>query len=277
MRENNKIAPFLKWVGGKRQLLLPLIECIPKNFNRFYEPFVGAGAVLLSLQPARAVINDSNEELINVYKVIKEKPKALVDDLKNHKNEPEYFYRLRSIDREEDYKNLSEVQRASRIIYLNKTCYNGLYRVNRAGKFNAPFGRYKNPNFVNEPTIMAVSRYLNENSIEILNEDFEVALQGIDKDDFIYFDPPYVPLTKSSNFTGYVRGGFNSGDQLRLKNLCDKLNKQGIRFLLSNSATEPIFDLYKDYQIRQIKANRIINSNSAKRGQINELLIRNYS
>ncbi|MGB0880933.1 MAG: DNA adenine methylase [Polaribacter sp.] len=276
MKKNKLISPFLKWVGGKRQLMPAIKELIPKNYSNYYEPFIGGGAVLFNLQPKKAVINDFNKELINVYKTIKENPEALISDLKTHKNESDYFYDLRALDREENFKNLSTIKKASRVIYLNKTCYNGLYRVNNSGEFNSPFGRYKNPNIVNETTIKAVSKYLNTSDITILNNDFEEALKGIKKESFVYFDPPYDPVSTSSNFTGYVQGGFDIYEQVRLKDLCDTLDKKGVKFLLSNSATQFIEDLYKDYKISYVKANRSINSNGKKRGEIDEVLIRNY-
>ncbi|WP_369998111.1 DNA adenine methylase [Winogradskyella sp.] len=276
MKKNKLIAPFLKWVGGKRQLMPAIKELIPKNYTNYYEPFIGGGAVLFDLQPKNAVINDFNEELINVYQTIKENPEELISDLKTHKNESDYFYDLRALDREDNFENLSNIKKASRVIYLNKTCYNGLYRVNNSGEFNSPFGRYKNPNIVNETTIRAVSKYLNTNKITILNGDFEEALKGIKKGSFVYFDPPYHPVSASSNFTGYVQGGFDMYEQVRLRDLCNKLNEKGINFLLSNSATQFIEDLYKDYKISYVKANRSINSNAKKRGEIDEVLIRNY-
>jgi DNA adenine methylase len=276
MKKNKLIAPFLKWVGGKRQLMPAIKELIPKNYTNYYEPFIGGGAVLFDLQPKKAVLNDFNDELINVYQTIKENPEELISDLKTHKNESDYFYDLRVLDREETFENLSNIKKASRVIFLNKTCYNGLYRVNNSGEFNSPFGRYKNPNIVNETTIRAVSKYLNTNDITILNKDFEEALKGIKKGSFVYFDPPYHPVSASSNFTGYVQGGFDMYEQVRLRDLCDKLDKEGVKFLLSNSATLFIEDLYKDYKISYVKANRSINSNAKKRGEVDEVLIHNY-
>ena len=276
MNQNKLIAPFLKWVGGKRQLMSAIKDLIPKNYTNYYEPFIGGGAVLFGLQPKKAVINDCNEELINVYQTIKENPEELIFDLKTHKNESDYFYKLRGLDREKKFENLSNVKKASRVIYLNKTCYNGLYRVNSSGEFNSPFGRYKNPNIVNETTIKAVSKYLNNNDITILNEDFEESVKKTKKNVFVYFDPPYHPVSTNSNFTGYVQGGFDKDKQCRLKCLCDELDEKGVKFLLSNSATQFIEELYKDYNISYVKANRAINSNGKKRGEIDEVLIRNY-
>lgn len=277
IKEHTVISPFLKWVGGKRQLMPAIKELIPLNYSMYYEPFVGGGAVLFNLQPKKAVINDFNEELINVYRVIKNQPEELISDLRIHKNEPEYYYALRAVDREENYKNLSEIKRASRVIYLNKTCYNGLYRVNSSGQFNTPFGKYKNPNIINEKAIKAVSQYLNSNEITILNKDFEEVVLRAAEGSFVYFDPPYHPISKSSSFTAYVQGGFDIDEQIRLRDLCHRLNERGIKFLLSNSATKLIEDLYKDYEIKYVKATRAINSNAKKRGEIKEVLIRNYN
>ena len=276
MKSNKLVTPFVKWVGGKRQLLPVIQEKIPKKFSRYHELFIGGGALLFHLQPKKANINDVNEELINTYNVIKNNVNELIEDLKTHKNESDYFYELRALDRTPDFDLLTDIKRASRVIYLNKTCYNGLYRVNSSGEFNSPFGKYKNPNIVNEFTLKAVSNYLNSNDIRITNLDFESAARGLRKNDFVYLDPPYDPISKSSNFTGYSQGGFGRNEQNKLKELCDKLNSKGSKFLLSNSATPFIIELYKDYNISYVKANRSINSDSSKRGEIDEVLIKNY-
>ena len=276
MKKNKLVAPFLKWVGGKRQLMPTITELMPKNFTDYYEPFVGGGAVLFHTQPKNAVINDLNEDLINVYNTIKKNPEELIKDLKTHKNESEYFYDLRILDRTEGFEKLSNIKKASRIIYLNKTCFNGLYRVNNSGEFNSPFGRYKNPNIVNEITIRAVSKYLNNNKIQIFSKDYEEVLENIEKGSFVYFDPPYHPVSKSSSFTGYIQGGFDMYDQTRLRDLCIKLDKKGIKFMLSNSAVPLIEDIYKEFNITYVKANRSINSNGRKRGEVDEVIIRNY-
>jgi DNA adenine methylase len=273
------LSPFLKWAGGKRQILSAIVEHLPDDFNacRYIEPFVGGGAVLLHLQPTKATINDLNTELVNVYRTIKDNPDALINDLKKHENNSSYFYAIRNLDRNPDYSNLSNIERASRIIYLNKTCFNGLFRVNRDGQFNVPFGNYKNPNIINEPVLRAVSKYLNSNAIELLNEDYETVLDLLEHDSFVYLDPPYHPISSSSGFTGYVQGGWGIDDQIRLKEACDKLTTKGIKFLLSNSSSDIIKDLYRHYNINVIKAVRAINSDGAGRGKIDELLIRNYS
>ena len=278
VRNNKLVIPFLKWVGGKRQLIPSIVAHLPNNIREYnyIEPFIGGGAILFYLQPHNAIINDLNKELINVYEVIKNNLNELILDLKNHKNDSDYFYKIRALDRSNDFENLHPVLRASRVIYLNKTCFNGLYRVNNAGEFNAPFGRYKNPNIVNEPTLKAVHKYLNSNNIQIFNKEYSEILRKLDKKSFVYLDPPYHPISENSNFTGYVQGGWNIFDQVDLKTTCDELTKNGIKFLLSNSSSGFIKDLYKDYKIFTVKANRAINSNGADRGEVAEVLIRNY-
>jgi len=273
----NKLAqPFLKWAGGKRQLLPEIRKYIPKKINTYYEPFLGAGAVLFDIQPKKAVINDINTELINTYIAIRDHVDELINDLKKHKNEKEYFYAIRDLDRKEEFKKLSLVERASRIIYLNKTCFNGLFRVNSQGHFNVPFGKYKNPQIVNEIVLRAVHNYLNSNDITILNVDFEKAVENAKKGDFIYFDPPYDPVSDTSSFTGYSLYGFDKDDQIRLRDLFVELDKRGCKVLLSNSATDFIKDLYKDFHIEVVSANRNINANASRRGKIDEVLVMNY-
>lgn len=272
------VTPVLKWVGGKRQLLPEIKKYIPKRYTTYYEPFLGGGAVLFELQPKKAIVNDLNTELINVYRIIKDSPYELINELKKFKNDEETFYAIRNIDRnKEKFEKLNPIQKAARIIYLNKTCFNGLYRVNSSGEFNSPFGRYKNPNIVNDKTILAVNKYFNTNEITFKNTDFEESLSDISKGSFVYLDPPYDPVSKTSNFTGYNQGGFGDEEQIRIKTMCDKLTKKGIKFLLSNSATSFIKELYKDYTIEIVNAKRCVNSRADKRGEIEEVLIRNYA
>ena len=269
--------PVVKWVGGKRQLLTEIDKFIPSHFSTYYEPFLGGGAVFFYLQPKKAVVNDINEELINLYQVIQDNVEELIEDLKKHKNKPDYFYSIRELDRDtEVYKKLNPVERASRIHYLNKTCYNRLFRVNSQGQFNVPFGRYKNPNIVNETTLRAVSNYFNSAKITFKCCDFEEALEGARKGSFVYFDPPYDPISDTSSFTGYDKGGFDRQEQIRLKKLCDKLDDKGIKFLLSNSETDFILDLYRDYKIETVNAKRSINSKGNKTGEVNEEVVLNY-
>jgi DNA adenine methylase len=276
MVKNKLVTPFLKWVGGKRQIMPVIDQHLPKSIKYYIEPFIGGGAVFFHLQPKKAILNDFNSELINVYKVIRDDVESLLKDLLKHKNESAYFYAIRGMDRTEEFKNFTDVERASRVIYLNKTCFNGLYRVNSSGEFNSPFGRYKNPNILNEPILRAVSHYLNENDIQMRNSDYNEILQEADKKSFVYLDPPYHPVSESSNFTGYIQGGWDVNDQIRLREACDQINKRGIKFLQSNSSSEFIKEQYKDYKIFTIKANRSVNSDGKKRGEVEELLIKNY-
>ena len=279
MAKNRLIVPFLKWVGGKRQLIPEIKKLLPEGIrNRLYiEPFVGAGALFFELQPKHAIINDFNIELINVYEVIRDHPEELITALKEHKNTSEYFYNIRAIDRQPLFNHMTVIEKASRTIYLNKTCYNGLYRVNNAGDFNSPFGRYKNPNIVNAPVIKAVSRFLNDNDITIKHGDYEALLSDLPEKSFVYLDPPYHPISESSNFTGYIQGGWNVDEQIRLRNVCNSLNERGIQFLLSNSATPLIEELYSEYNMKKVRATRSVNSISSKRGQVDEYLIYNYN
>jgi DNA adenine methylase len=274
------LQPFLKWAGGKRQLLSEIRKYIPKRYNIYFEPFIGAAAVLFDLQPQTAIINDANAELINCYQMIKEKPEELITAARKHKelNTKEYFYKLRGLDRTKEFQDLTPVERAARIIYLNKTCFNGLFRVNSNGQFNVPYGDYKTPSIVDEVVIKATSRYLNEMLIQISNDDFEAAVSGAGRGDFVYFDPPYDPVSDTASFTGYDVNGFDKNEQKRLKKVCDELSKKKCKVLLSNSATDFIKELYSDetqYTIIEVEANRNINSVGSGRGKVSEVLIYN--
>jgi hypothetical protein len=281
MKKNILVSPVLKWVGGKRQLISDIEPLIPKSISTYVEPFVGGGAVLFHLQPKKAIINDYNQELMNVYQVIKDKPNELIEVLQEHKglNSEDYFYEIRSLDRSENYENMTDVEKAGRVIYLNKTCFNGLFRVNRAGFFNTPYGKYKNPSIVNEVTIKAVSNYFNSAKIKFLTGDYKEALRRLRRGAFVYFDPPYVPISSSSSFTGYTEHGFDYEKQVELRDECLKLHNRGVKFLQSNSYSPEILELYSDqkvFNIEIVKAKRSINSQVDKRGEISEVLIYNY-
>lgn len=277
MRKNKLVTPVLKWVGGKRQLLDSLRPLLPSKTTPYYEPFVGGGALLFDLQPKIAYINDINGELIGVYAAIKNDVESLVSELGTFENTSDFFYKVRDWDRDKEYySSLSEVQRAARIIYLNKTCYNGLYRVNNAGEFNSPFGNYRNPNIVNAPVLRAVSAYFNSSEVHMTCCDFTEVLQSVPKGAFVYLDPPYDPVSDTSSFTGYARGGFSREDQIRLRKCCDFLTKRGVKFMLSNSSTEFIREQYSNYCITSVSAKRMVNSVGSKRGDVDELVIRNY-
>jgi len=214
---------------------------------------------------------------MGAYTVIKNDVEALIRELKTYKNDPEFFYLIRDLDRDKDlYKSLSEVKKAARLIYLNKTCYNGLFRVNNSGEFNTPFGYYKNPNIVNAPTLRAVSEYFNGNKITLSSLSYEKVLEGLLRDSFVYLDPPYDPVTNTASFTGYARGGFSKEDQIKLRKECDKLDARGIRFMLSNSDTNFIRDQYSRYRIESVSARRFINSNVLRRGDVKEVVVMNY-
>jgi len=280
---NPLVRPFLKWAGGKRQLLPEIVKYVPKMTSKhtYYEPFLGGGALLFELQRPKAVINDSNKELINCYKVIRDSLDELMEELSKDKysNSETSYYEMRDLDRStKKYEILSEVEKAARIIYLNKTCYNGLFRVNSQGQFNVPFGRYKNPNFLDDAVLRAVNKYLNTNDITLLNQDFAEAVKDAKRGDFVYFDPPYDPVSQTASFTGYDVNGFNRDEQERLKKEFDALHKKGCKVMLSNSCTDFILDLYKDYQdtIIKVRATRSINSNALKRGRVDEVLVLNY-
>ena len=281
MKKNILVSPVLKWVGGKRQLISDIEPLIPESISTYVEPFVGGGAVLFHLQPKKAIINDYNQELMNVYQVIKDKPNELIEVLQEHKglNSEDYFYEIRSLDRSENYENMTDVEKAGRVIYLNKTCFNGLFRVNRAGFFNTPYGKYKNPSIVNEVTIKAVSNYFNSAKIKFLTGDYKEALRRLRRGAFVYFDPPYVPISSSSSFTGYTEHGFDYEKQVELRDECLKLHNRGVKFLQSNSYSPEILELYSDqkvFNIEIVKAKRSINSQVDKRGEISEVLIYNY-
>jgi len=278
-KHNPLAQPYLKWAGGKRQLLSILRNYFPKNYNHYYEPFIGAGAVFFSLQSKKATINDINGELINCYQVIKTNPEELFYLCQEHKrkNSKEYFYSLRDLDRTESFQDLPPLERAARIIYLNKTCFNGLFRVNSQGQFNVPYGDYNNPTVIDNAVLLAVSSYLNQNNVTILEGDYVQAVKRATKGAFVYFDPPYHPLSDTSSFTGYSVNGFGEAQQTRLKLLCDELDKRGCKILLSNSNAPFIRELYNDsrYEIVEVQATRAINSVGAKRGKISELLVHN--
>ena len=277
MAKNKLVMPVVKWVGGKRQLLPVLTPLLPPRITSYCEPFVGGGALLFWKQPQRAVINDINADLIQMYEVIRDSVEELITELETHTNDSEHFYEVRDWDRNrETYGLLTNIEKAARIIYLNKTCYNGLFRVNNAGEFNAPFGSYKNPNIVNAPTLRAVSKYFLEAEIVFSCRDYADVLAEVPRGAFVYLDPPYDPITNTANFTGYSRGGFCREDQIRLRECCDDLHQRGIKFMLSNSSTEFIREQYAAYAITTVQARRAVNSNADGRGQVDEVVVRNY-
>jgi DNA adenine methylase len=277
-----KYQPFIKWVGGKRNLLPQLLEKFPKKFENYHEPFLGGGAVFFGLyslgllKNKKIFLSDINSELINAYNVVKNDPNKLIKNLEEFKKQhnKEFYYKIRELDRKEDFKNLSSIERATRFIYLNKTCFNGLYRVNKKGYFNTPMGSYKDPNIADKDKILSASEAL-QNAI-ISNKPFNNVINNANKNDLVYFDPPYYPLNTTSSFTSYNENNFLDDKQKELFNVFEILNKKECFVLHSNSNTEFIKNLYKIHNINFVQANRFINSKSSGRGKINEVLIRNF-
>lgn len=278
MKKNLILQPILKWAGGKRQLLSQIEKYFPKKMTAYYEPFIGGGAVLFHLQPKNAVINDYNKDLINCYITIKENLEELILELKQYqdKNNSEDFYKIRAVDRTEEYNKWTNVQKTARMIYLNRTCYNGLFRLNSSGQFNSPFGGYKTPVICNEPLLRAMNKYFNDNNITFKTGDFYDACKDAPEGSFIYLDPPYDQFEEQTNFVGYTEIGFSRKDQERLKNMCDELIAKKCYVVISNSKTKFIQQLFSDktkYSIKTVNARRNINSDSKKRGEIEEVLI----
>ena len=269
--------PFVKWAGGKRQLLEQLTKRLPKNFGlgSYFEPFIGGGALFFHLQPKSSYLSDINSELVNTYRVIQKNVDSLIEELKKLNNTEEEFYRIRGIDRTKEYESWSEIKRAARFVFLNKTAFNGLWRVNSKGQHNVPFGKYLNPNICDEPNLKACSSALQSCIIEVAN--FYDIEEKVNAGDFVYFDPPYHPLTKTSNFTSYTKGGFYAEDQIKLKELIDRLSSKKALVMLSNSSAKLIIDLYCDkYNLEYVDASRAINCNANGRGPVKEVIITNY-
>jgi len=276
MRVRSLPHPFLKWAGGKRQLIKSLVAAMPTSFNGYHEPFVGGGALFFDLYRRealrRSTISDLNAELIDTYVAIRDDVDTVLSLLAEYPHSETFFYNLRA----QDPWKMDLPHRAARMIYLNKTCFNGLYRVNRRGQFNTPFGRYKNPKFHDPENLHAVSAALHETDIRCAS--FESVVENASPDDFVYFDPPYAPLSATANFTGYHANGFNAEHQTLLRDVCLALTENGVHVMVSNSSAPLIRELYADspFFMMEIQANRAINSNPNRRGKLTELLITNY-
>ncbi len=273
--------PFVKWAGGKRQLLPILSQHIPKNFDTYFEPFLGGGAVLFHLvsqnSQLKCFASDLNSTLILSYVTIRDKVDELIMSLEEHsenyfKNPDKYYYQVR------DNNPKNQIDQVSRLMFLNKTCFNGLYRVNSKGKFNVPIGKYVNPNIVNKENLQVLSHVLQSKRISIKCEDFTIALKRIQKDDFVYLDPPYQPVSSTANFTSYTNDSFDYKDQEKLYTEFKKLDSKGCKIMLSNSKSHEVIELFSEYSdnIIEINTNRFINSNSKKRTGHTEILIKNY-
>jgi DNA adenine methylase len=277
--EKIDIPRFVKWAGGKKQLLEQFKDLYPKSFNGYFEPFLGSGAVAFyiieTFKPEKILLSDINEELINAFNIVKTHPEELISLLKKHKahhteDAKKYYYEIRKIEP----NSLQPLERAARFIYLNRTCFNGLYRVNAKGKFNVPMGSYKNPDIVQEKIIKKASDILRKDEIKVMS--FEKVLELAKNGDFIYFDPPYYPLKKGISFTTYAQGNFLEKEQEKLAEVFKQLDKKGCYCMLSNSDTEFIKNLYSDFKIHTVKASRMINSKSTGRGAISEIVVTNY-
>ncbi|MFH1890782.1 MAG: DNA adenine methylase [Candidatus Kuenenbacteria bacterium] len=275
-----KPKPFVKWVGGKRQLLKQFRDLglyPPENFdpitNTYFEPFVGGGAVFFDLLPETAYLSDLNNELVVTYNVIKNDVENLIKSLKKHKLDKEYFLKIRA----QKPEKLSDLNTASRFIYLNRTCFNGMYRVNSKGGFNVPFGKYTNPLICDESNLRKASKALK--NVEIKKQDYKEVLKKAKKGDFIYFDPPYYPISKTASFTSYTSESFLDKEQIELRDTFVELHKRGCFVMLSNSDTPLINKIYsepKGLRITKVQAGRAINSDASKRGKITEVLVTNY-
>lgn len=274
-----KPKPFVKWAGGKRQILNELNKYVPDDFNTYYEPFVGGGALLFELVPKNAIINDSNKELMNVYEVLKDYDLfiKICKELNIHerRHNEEYYYKIRNLDRDIlKFSKLSNYSLAARTIYLNKSCFNGLYRVNSKGLFNVPFNKKEKVSTYDVENLLLIHNYLTNNNVKIMSTDFLECVKSCQKDDFVYFDPPYDTINNS--FTSYTEEGFTKKDQERLSNVFKELDKKGVKVMLSNHNTDFIKELYDGFNFHVISAKRNINSKGNKRGRVEEVIITNY-
>ncbi len=259
--------PFLKWAGGKGQLLAALRPFVPTAYDRYFEPFLGGGALFFDCLPRKGHLSDVNAEIVECYVVVRDQVEKLIVALGRHRYDADPYYAMRDTDP----ATLSPVERAARTIFLNKTGFNGLYRVNRAGKFNVPFGRYAKPLICDPANLRACSAALA--NVELLVRDFEEASSRANAGDFVYFDPPYVPVSRTAAFTAYAAGGFGSKEQERLATLFAKLIERGVHVLLSNSDVPDIRRLYRGHRIECVRATRAINSNASRRGPVSEVLV----
>ncbi len=266
-QEGQVARPFLKWAGGKGKLLDQYIKYFPRQYRTYFEPFLGGGAVFFHLRPQQAVLTDINPHLVNVYRCVRDEVESLIPLLQDHQvhHGPDHYYRVRALPPEDP------VQQAARLLYLNKTCFNGLYRENASGQFNVPIGRYRNPRICDPDLLRAASQALQGTDLQV--KPFEAILEAATPVDFVYFDPPYHPLSPTSSFTAYNRCSFGDKDQIRLRDVFATLVARGVPVMLSNSDCEWIRTLYQDFSIHTITAARAINSKAQGRGKITEVLV----
>ncbi|MEE8408047.1 MAG: DNA adenine methylase [Myxococcota bacterium] len=259
--------PFLKWAGGKAKLAPEILARFPERFKRYHEPFIGGGAIYFALGPRLATLSDINDDLVNTYITVRDDVEALIDELRKHHASEEHFYAVRALVREE----LPLIQAAARTVFLNRTCFNGLYRVNRRGQFNVPFGRYANPKICNVDNLRAVSDALR--GVDLRVEDALAIGHRARCGDLVYFDPPYDPASATSSFTSYAKGGFGRDEQARLADVFADLAGRGVHVVLSNSDTPFVRDLYAGFRIDQVYVRRPINSRADRRGPVPEVLV----
>lgn len=274
-RPRSACRPFLKWAGGKSQLLPHLLRRVPNSYNRYIEPFLGGGALFFALQPKSSYLSDCNPELMNCFEIVRSSVKELIQELGNYRYDKEQYYAVRALDRSEDFSGLSPIKRAARLIYLNKTCFNGLYRVNSKGHFNVPFGAYDDPKILDADNLVLCSLALTKTILK--QASFEDVVDIAQPGDFVYFDPPYAPLSDTSDFTHYAKDGFTDSAQELLLLVCLKLHQNGVKWMVSNSNVPLIRELYRGFNIEPVAASRSINSKAEKRGPVVELIIRNFS
>lgn len=280
VKKGYKTKPFVKWAGGKTQLLDKIKEFMPDEYNLFYEPFAGGGALFLNLEPSKARVNDFNKELVITYKCFKNKTayNKLVEKIKLHEesHSEEYYYQVRNMDRQQNFFKLKNYEIGARFIYLNKACFNGLYRVNGKGYFNVPSGKKEKVKAYDKENFEALYEYLSSEDIQITNLDFEKAVKSATSGDFVYFDPPYDAFEDKDSFTSYSKDGFGKDEQLRLSKVFKKLSDKGVKVMLSNHNTPYINELYEGFNIHVVMAKRMINSNANERGGVEEVIITNY-
>ncbi len=275
-KQTGRYGPIVKWVGGKRQLLPTLLAHVPKRISTYVEPFAGGAALFFELCNReerglgtfeRAVLCDQNEDLLACYRAVQREVSALIDALSVYRYDSDLFYEVRA----QKTSGWSDVARGARFIFLNRTCFNGLWRVNSKGEFNVPFGRYKNPRIVDEKRLRLASEVMGR--VELCTGDFSEVLRGLQKDDFVYFDPPYVPVSTTSNFTAYAKDGFGEVDQRRLLDAMRRLSAKDVTFMLSNADTTATRGLYREFTVRSASATRLVNADATKRGPVRELIV----
>ncbi|MBI4430666.1 MAG: DNA adenine methylase [Candidatus Omnitrophica bacterium] len=265
------VKPFIKWAGGKSQLLPVLRKMIPNSFNRYFEPFLGGGALFFDTGPSSAILADANEELVNCYRIVQTSPKKLLLALVEFKVGENEYYKIRAMDP----TKLSNIERAARFLYLNKTCFNGLYRVNKQGRFNTPFGHFKNVNLADEENLFRASDLLQFAEVRCIDY-HQLLMVEAKHGDFIYLDPPYLPISKYSDFKRYTKNFFYEEDHVRLASLFKNLHRRGCKILLSNSYHPVVVDLYEGFNTRIVEASRFINCKGNKRGAVRELIVSNF-